>query len=76
MRTGVPQRGRGIGARILRHIMEEAVRSRVRVPQPRDWDDRRVAPARALYERHGFELCGPFDAYTGDANSVFMTKRL
>ena len=34
------------------------------------------APARALYERHGFEYRGPFGDYTDDPNSVFMTKAL
>ena len=34
------------------------------------------APARALYLRYGFEVCGPFADYTNDPNSVFMTKEL
>lgn len=34
------------------------------------------APARALYARFGFEPCGPFDAYTNDPNSFFMTRKL
>jgi putative acetyltransferase len=31
------------------------------------------APARALYERHGFVECAPFGEYREDPNSVFMT---
>ena len=76
MRTGVPQRGRGIGARILRHIMEEAVRRGCESLSLETGAMAEFAPARALYERHGFELCGPFDGYSDDPNSVFMTKRL
>ena len=34
------------------------------------------APARALYLRFGFELCGPFADYGPDPNSVFMTRAL
>lgn len=30
--------------------------------------------AIALYERHGYERCGPFGAYAEDPNSVFMRK--
>jgi putative acetyltransferase len=34
------------------------------------------APARRLYERHGFEVCAPFAGYVPDPNSVFMTRKL
>ena len=34
------------------------------------------APARALYARFGFELCGPFADYVDDPDSVFMTRGL
>ncbi|HMM65526.1 MAG TPA: GNAT family N-acetyltransferase, partial [Dokdonella sp.] len=33
-------------------------------------------PARALYERFGFDYCGPFADYVEDPYSVFMTKAL
>ena len=34
------------------------------------------APARALYERFGFEYCAPFADYREDPHSVFMTVEL
>ena len=34
------------------------------------------APARRLYERHGFAACPPFAGYEADPNSVFMTLLL
>lgn len=34
------------------------------------------APARALYEKHGFTFCPPFAGYTEDPNSAFMTMEL
>jgi putative acetyltransferase len=34
------------------------------------------AAARALYTRHGFVECGPFEGYVSDPNSVFMTLDL
>jgi putative acetyltransferase len=33
-------------------------------------------PARKLYEKFGFEYCGPFADYKDDPNSVFMTKMI
>ena len=33
-------------------------------------------PARKLYEKFGFEYCGPFADYQADPNSVFMTRHL
>jgi putative acetyltransferase len=33
-------------------------------------------PARALYARHGFTECGPYEGYQPDPNSVFMTLDL
>jgi len=34
------------------------------------------APARALYARHGFVVCEPFEGYKADPNSVFLTLDL
>jgi putative acetyltransferase len=34
------------------------------------------APARRLYERHGFAVRGPFADYTDDPNSVYMELAL
>lgn len=34
------------------------------------------APARALYTRHGFVECGPYEGYKADPNSTFMTKAI
>jgi putative acetyltransferase len=33
-------------------------------------------PARRLYEKFGFEYCGPFADYRLDPLSVFMTRAL
>jgi putative acetyltransferase len=33
-----------------------------------------VAPARALYARHGFAECPPFEGYKPDPNSTFMVR--
>lgn len=76
MRTAVSERGRGIGARVLKHLLDEAVRRGYEAVSLETGTMVEFAPARALYERHGFVECGPFNGYTDDPNSVFMTKRL
>jgi putative acetyltransferase len=34
------------------------------------------APARALYAKHGFTECPPFEGYQPDPNSTFMTRQI
>jgi putative acetyltransferase len=34
------------------------------------------APARGLYATAGFAECGPFEGYSPDPNSVFMTRTI
>ena len=34
------------------------------------------APATALYKKAGFVECPPFGSYTGDPNSLYMTRKL
>jgi putative acetyltransferase len=33
-------------------------------------------PARRLYQKFGFVICGPFAGYRLDPNSVFMSRPL
>jgi putative acetyltransferase len=72
MRTVEAHLRKGVAARMLAHIVQVA----------RDRGFERLcletgtapafAPARALYERHGFRYCGPFADYVEDPFSVFM----
>jgi putative acetyltransferase len=76
MYTAESMRRRGVGAAILCHIIA-AARSRgmARLSlETGSWPY--FAPARALYERHGFVECPPFGDYRPDRNSVFMTRVL
>ena len=34
------------------------------------------APARNFYARHGFAYCPPFEGYSEDPESVFMTRSI
>jgi len=76
MRTAQAHQGRGIGSEILRHIVGEATRRAYHTLYLETGASAEFAPAHALYYRHGFEGCRPFDNYADDPNSVFMTKSL
>jgi putative acetyltransferase len=76
MRTTAAARRSGIGSAVLGFLLGRA----------RDRGFRRVlletgaedyfAPARRLYERHGFAVRPPFAGYTLDPNSVFYELAL
>lgn len=74
MRTAAPHLRKGIAARMLQHIMDEAARRGYTRLSLETGSEPAFDPARALYARHGFEYCGPFANYTDDPNSVFMTR--
>ena len=76
MRTPAIHRRKGIASGLLEHI--------IAVAQQRGYTHLYLetgafpafAPARAMYERYGFEYRGPFGDYTDDPNSSFMAKGL
>ena len=76
MRTANAHRGKGVGSKILEHIMKEAKRRAYDCLNLETGSMPEFAPARALYTRYGFEYRGPFAEYIDDPNSVFMTKNL
>lgn len=76
MRTATQHLRKGVARKILEHIVNAArVRGLERVSL-----ETGTAPAfdaaRRLYEKFGFEYCGPFGDYVEDANSVFLTLKL
>ena len=76
MRTSAHARGRGIATLLLTHILADARRSGyVRLYLETGTQDF-FAPARRLYQRHGFDFCPPFGDYAEDPNSVYMTLAL
>lgn len=76
MHVAERMRGRGYGAAIVRHVIATArARGMSRLSlETGSWPF--FAPARALYARHGFVECEPFEGYKPDPNSVFMTLDL
>ena len=76
MRTAAHARGRGIATLLLRHIVDEARRSGYGRLYLETGSQEFFAPARRLYQRHGFSTCPPFGDYGKDPNSVYMTLAL
>jgi putative acetyltransferase len=76
MHTAEACRRRGVAARILTHIIGEARSRRYRRLSLETGSPEAFAPARALYARFGFVICGPFENYREDPYSVFMTLDL
>jgi putative acetyltransferase len=76
MRTDDGHRRKGVGSRILEHIIEEARRRGYRRLYLETGAMPEFAAARALYGRYGFEFRGPFADYVDDPRSVFMVKEL
>lgn len=74
MRTASAHLRKGVGRKILAHIIEVATdRGYKRISLETGSMDSFI-PARKLYEDFGFEYCEPFADYILDPNSTFMTK--
>lgn len=76
MRSANRFRGTGVGKKMLEHILQVArEREYERLSLETGTQDF-FLPARKLYERYGFEYCGPFADYAEDPYSAFMTLSL
>ncbi len=76
MRTAEAHLRKGVAARLLTHILDEAARRGYTRLSLETGSAEAFEPARRLYARFGFDYCGPFEGYTEDPYSVFMTKEL
>ena len=76
MRTTASARGRGVATAILEHLVGLARQRGLPVVRLETGVEDYFAPARRLYERHGFTPCAPFADYVLDPNSVFYERRL
>jgi putative acetyltransferase len=76
MRTAADRRGNGVASRLLEHVLAEAKRKGFSRLSLETGATEPFFPARRLYEKFGFEYCGPFGDYRPDPNSVFMTRAL
>jgi putative acetyltransferase len=76
MRTASAHRRKGVAARLLEHILEEAKRRKYKRVSLETGSMQAFSPAHRLYARFGFRQCRPFADYIEDPNSIFMTKEL
>lgn len=76
MRTVVAHRGKGVASQMLEHILQEARWRGYERLYLETGAMPEFAPARNLYLRYRFEVCGPFADYGDDPNSVFMTREV
>jgi putative acetyltransferase len=76
MRTASASRGRGVGSALVRHVVAEGRRRGYRRLSLETGSSDHFAPARRLYERHGFVPCAPFGDYRPDRHSVHLTMVL
>jgi putative acetyltransferase len=76
MHTREVLRGRGLGRRMLEHILAEARRRGYAALYLETGSMDAFIPARRLYEAYGFTYCGPFGDYVDDPNSTYMTLAL
>lgn len=68
------RRGGGLADAILYRLLEAARASGMTQVSLETGSQDAFLPARAFYTRHGFDYCAPFEGYTEDPNSVFMTR--
>jgi putative acetyltransferase len=76
MHTVEAQRGKGIGAAMLRHLLAMARARGFRRVSLETGTPAAFGPARALYTRAGFVPCGPFADYRASPYSCFLTLDL
>lgn len=69
-------RGRGLSRRMVDHLVDAARAEGFTRLSLETGVQPTFTAARALYKNAGFRECPPFEGYTEDPNSVFMTKSL
>jgi putative acetyltransferase len=76
MRTAAAFRRRGVAAKLLQHVLDEASERGYQRLSLETGSQPFFVPAHQLYARFGFAPCGPFGSYKEDPNSTFMTRKL
>lgn len=76
MRVADAYLGRGFGRAMLAHLLAEARARGLRSLWLETGSTPAFHAAHRLYESAGFVRCGPFEGYTEDPFSVFMTRTL
>lgn len=69
-------RGRGLSRSMLDHLLDQAKAAGLKRLSLETGVQPTFVAARALYAKAGFTDCAPFEGYTLDPNSVYMTRSL
>ena len=69
-------RGKGYGAKIINHLINEAIKLNIQRLSIETGSSDFFAPARKLFDNSGFKPCPPFAHYKEDINSLYLTKHL
>ncbi len=76
MRVADAYLGKGVGRAILHHIIAEAQSRGMKALSLETGSSPAFKPALSLYASNGFKRCGPFEGYTDDPFSIFMTRTI
>jgi putative acetyltransferase len=76
MHVPVAARGKGYAPALLSHLIAEARAIGLQSLWLETGSMEAFAPARALYARHGFSECPPFDTYRLDPLSIYMMRAI
>ena len=66
-------RKKGIGERIIKHLIEEAKKLKISKLSIETGAGKFFLPARKLFSKFGFKSCPPFAHYKDDPNSCYYT---
>lgn len=76
MRTANTALGRGVGKALLDHVLETARSEGLTRLSLETGSTDQFAAANRLYEKEGFERCGPFGSYADTPFTRFFTKEI
>ncbi len=67
---------KGIGERIIKHLIDEAIKLKISKLSIETGAGEFFLPARKLFAKFGFKSCPPFAHYKDDPNSCYYTLDL
>ena len=67
-------RNKGNGIIVIKHLIEEAKKLKIKRISIETGAGKFFVPARKLFKKCNFEPCKPFAHYKEDANSIYLTK--
>ena len=76
IRVAYEFRKKGIGSRIINHLIEEAKKLKISKLSIETGAGEFFLPARKLFSKFGFKKCSPFAHYKDDPNSCYYTLDL